>query len=133
LGTAQAAWDLLEKRSEFYSSRPRAIVAGELLSAGNRDFLRPNDEKWRRWRNMLHSGFNHRISQTYQETQSLESKILLGELLEEPQNYVRHIQRYNASIITSVTYGLRVDSVDEWIVQENLAAVTFFIKANTPG
>ena len=27
LGTAQAAWDLLEKRSDIYSSRPRFIVA----------------------------------------------------------------------------------------------------------
>ena len=27
LGTAQAAWDLLEKRSEIYSSRPRFVVA----------------------------------------------------------------------------------------------------------
>lgn len=27
LGTAQVAWDLLEKRSEIYSSRPRFVVA----------------------------------------------------------------------------------------------------------
>ena len=27
LGTAQAAWDLLEKRSDIYSSRPRFVVA----------------------------------------------------------------------------------------------------------
>lgn len=26
LGTANAAWDLLEKRSDIYSSRPRFIV-----------------------------------------------------------------------------------------------------------
>ena len=27
LGTAQAAWDLLDKRSEIYSGRPRSIMA----------------------------------------------------------------------------------------------------------
>nr|VWO96619.1 Cytochrome P450 33C9 [Ganoderma boninense] len=27
LGTAQAAWDLLDKRADIYSARPRSIVA----------------------------------------------------------------------------------------------------------
>ncbi|KAJ8495281.1 hypothetical protein ONZ45_g12935 [Pleurotus djamor] len=50
LGTAQAAWDLLEKRSDIYSSRPRLIMG------------------------------------------------------------------YAASVVTTVTYGRRVESVDEWIL-----------------
>lgn len=66
LGTAQAAWDLLEKRSEIYSSRPRFIVAyvslilllflclklnsGEILSGNRRGVMLPYGEGWRRWR-----------------------------------------------------------------------------------
>lgn len=31
--------------------------------------------------------------------------------------------RFAASVVTSVTYGRRVDSVDEWIVKENMEAM----------
>ncbi|KAH0583192.1 hypothetical protein H2248_011075 [Termitomyces sp. 'cryptogamus'] len=133
LGTAQAAWDLLEKRSEFYSSRPRSIFMGELLSGGKRGLLRPNDDKWRRWRKILHSSFHYQMAQTYQDLQSLESKISLCEILEAPQDYVRHLQRFAASVITTITYGVHVKSLDDWIVKENMDTMNFFRKANVPG
>lgn len=76
LGTAQAAWDLLEKRSEIYSSRPRFIVAyvssfmtylnvtaevatsGEILSDNKRGLMLPNNEHWRKWRKVGFSEFS---------------------------------------------------------------------------
>ncbi|TBU46186.1 cytochrome P450 [Dichomitus squalens] len=123
LGTAQAAWDLLEKRSDIYSSRPRFVVAGEILSDNKRGLMLPNGEPWRRWRKVLHTGFHSRRADTYNEIQSLESTVLLHQLLTEPKNWERHIQRFAASVATSVTYGRRVKSVDEWIVKENMAAM----------
>ncbi|KAF8888833.1 cytochrome P450 [Infundibulicybe gibba] len=125
LGTAQAAWDLLEKRSEIYSSRPRSIVAGEILSDNMRGLMLPNNEAWRRWRKVLHSGFHARKAASYREIQSLESSVTMMQLLKDPVNYERHLQRYAASVVTSVTYGRRVDSVDEWVVKENMNAMDF--------
>ena len=67
-GTAQAAWDLLEKRSDIYSSRPRFIMgyviktvrcatessndmySGEILSDNLRGLMLPYGEQWRKWR-----------------------------------------------------------------------------------
>lgn len=49
-GSVQVAWDLLEKRSNIYSSRPRFIVAGEVLSDGKRGSLAPYGPYWRNWR-----------------------------------------------------------------------------------
>jgi len=128
LGTAQAAWDLLEKRSGIYSSRPRSIVSGEILSGGMRGLLRPNDDKWRKWRKVLHSGFHYQKAQTYQDIQSMEAKITMKEILDDPKHYERHLQRFSASVVASVTYGRRVDSVDEWVVKENLAAIEFLVQ-----
>ena len=31
--------------------------------------------------------------------------------------------RYAASVVVSLTYGKRIDSVDEWIVKENMASM----------
>ncbi|KAH9937759.1 cytochrome P450 [Epithele typhae] len=123
LGTAQAAWDLLDKRSDIYSSRPRFVVAGEILSDNKRGLMLPYGDSWRKWRKVLHSGFHSRRAETYHEIQTLESAVLVHELLTNPAEYEKHLTRFAASVATSVTYGRRVDSADGWIVKENLNAM----------
>ncbi|THV08021.1 cytochrome P450 [Dendrothele bispora CBS 962.96] len=132
LGSAQVAWDLLEKRSEIYSSRPRFVVAGEILSDNHRGLMLSNATSlWRKWRKILHNGFHVRKSENYKEIQSLESKVLLQQILTNPDDYEKHLQRFAASVVTSVTYGRRVDSVDEWIVKENMDSMA--CKLSIPG
>lgn len=116
LGSAQAAWDLLEKRGSIYSSRPRFIMGGELLSDGMRGLMAPYSPFWRRWRKLLHTGFMQRQSETYRPIQSLESKVLMNDLVQDPANYRRHLERYAASVIVTVTYGRRVEDVRTDIV-----------------
>lgn len=116
LGSAQAAWDLLEKRGAVYSSRPRFIMGGELLSGGLRGLMAPYGSFWRRWRKLLHSGFMQRQSESYRPIQSLESKVLMQDLLRSPENFRRHLERYAASVIVTVTYGRRVEDVTTDIV-----------------
>lgn len=111
LGSTQAAWDLLEKRGAIYSSRPRFIVGGELLSGGMRGLMAPYGGFWRRWRKLLHSGFMQRQSESYRPVQSLESKVLMHDLLVDPANFRTHLERYAASVIVTVTYGRRVEDV----------------------
>lgn len=55
----------------------------------------------------------------YKDIQSLESKVAMQQILDDPKKYETHIQRYAASVVTSVTYGRRVESMDEWIIVEN--------------
>ncbi|KAH8101774.1 cytochrome P450 [Cristinia sonorae] len=133
LGTAQAAWDLLDKRSDIYSSRPRFVVAGEILSNNMRGLMLPYGEAWRRWRKVLHSGFHSRRAEAYTPIQSLEGKITLVDMLSKPQEWERNFRRYAASVVTSVTYGRRINSIDEWIVKENIAAMDYLMSVNIPG
>jgi len=51
----QAAWDLLEKRSHIYSSRPRFVMGNELLTDGMSGLMAPYGDFWRRWRKALHA------------------------------------------------------------------------------
>ncbi|ETW77266.1 cytochrome P450 monooxygenase 29 [Heterobasidion irregulare TC 32-1] len=123
LGKAQPAWDLLEKRSDIYSSRPRFIMGGEIFSDNLRGLMLPSGEGWRKFRRVLHGGLHSRKADTYRDIQSLESKLLMSQLLTDPKNYENHIRRYAASVVVSLTYGKRIDSVDEWIVKENMASM----------
>ncbi|KAG5720474.1 Steroid 17-alpha-hydroxylase/17,20 lyase, partial [Termitomyces sp. T112] len=48
-------------------------------------------------------------------------------------HYEQHLQRFAASVVSSVTYGRRVDSVEEWVVKENMAAMDYLTSVNIPG
>ncbi|KAL0932101.1 cytochrome P450 [Colletotrichum truncatum] len=134
LGSAQAAWDLLEKKGAIFSSRPRFIMGGELLSGGMRGLMAPYSSYWRRWRKLLHSGFMQRQSETYRPIQNLESKVLMHELLTDPENYRRHLERYAASVIITVTYGRRVEDVTtDIVVQRNAESMGRLTSVNIPG
>lgn len=84
--------------------------------AGYNDF-------WRRWRKLLHSGFMARQSEKYRWIQSLESKVLMKELLDKPEGFREWMERYAASVVVMVTYGRRVTDVrkDEVIEMNRLA------------
>ncbi|KAJ3554318.1 hypothetical protein NM688_g3171 [Phlebia brevispora] len=71
LNKAQVAWDLLEKRGEIYSSRPRQIMAHEILSGGMRGLSSPYGKYWRAWRKVQNTGMSGRASLTYREHQTL--------------------------------------------------------------
>ncbi|KAB5566218.1 cytochrome P450 [Coniochaeta sp. 2T2.1] len=134
LGSAKAAWDLLEKRGSVYSSRPRFIMGGELLSDGMRGLMAPYGPFWRRWRKLLHSGFMQRQSETYRPVQSLESNVLMHELLEDPEEFRTHLERYAASVIVSITYGRRVEDVKtDIVVRRNAEAMDRLTSVNIPG
>lgn len=99
-------------------------MGGELLSGGMRGLMAPYGPFWRRWRKLLHSGFMQRQSDTYRPIQSLESKVLMRELLEEPDAFRAHLERYAASVIVTVTYGRRVEDVrTDAVVRMNAEAM----------
>ncbi|KAL7624834.1 hypothetical protein AAE478_004048 [Parahypoxylon ruwenzoriense] len=134
LGSAQAAWDLLEKRGSKYSSRPRFIMGGELLSGGMRGLMAPYAPFWRRWRKLLHGGFMQRQSETYRPIQSLESKVLMHDLVHSPDRFRKHLERYAASVIVTVTYGRRVEDVDnDIVVRRNAESMDRLTQVNIPG
>lgn len=154
LGSAAAAWDILEKNSRFTSSRPRFIMGQEILSDNMRGLMSPNNDFWRRWRKVLHGesvcllqwqrstladivhagSFMQKAADTYRPIQSLESKQLMHELLTDSKDYRTHIERYAASVIVTVTYGRRVHDIwkDE-VVCFNRQSMDVLTSVNIPG
>ncbi|KAJ6572645.1 cytochrome P450 [Mycena sp. CBHHK59/15] len=122
LNSPEAAWDLLEKRSDIYSSCPRFIVASEILSDNKRGAMLPYGSVWCKWRKVMYLGFNSRGAETYKEIQSIESNVMILQILQQPELYEKHIERFSASVASSVVYGRRVESGDNWIVQEMAAS-----------
>ena len=112
LGTQEAAHDLLEKRSNIYSSRPRFVMVGECISQGNLTLILPYGEQWRGYRRLQGSFLSPRMSSLYRELQDLESKQLISELL-TIDDFSKSYHRYSSSLTFALAYGKRMPTGQE--------------------
>lgn len=109
LGSYDIARELLEKRSNIYSSRPRMVMVGECISQGNRSLILPYGDQWRGYRRLQGSFLSPRMSNTYRELQDLESKQLVSEFLTK-DDFFKRFHRYSSSLTFALAYGKRVSS-----------------------
>jgi hypothetical protein len=73
------------------------------------------------------------MANSYQPMQSLESKKLLYDLLQSPQNYDRHFERYSSGLIFRIGYGKTVDTGDEPYVRRILETTHTVERVASPG
>ncbi|CAG9988754.1 unnamed protein product [Clonostachys byssicola] len=110
--------DLLEKRSNNYSCRPDLYARqfGDNLNIA----LRDNDEIWRRQRKMYHVRLNVKSADRYLPYQHCDSLQLLDDIVDRPDAWLEHIQRYTASISTTLLYGWRTPHTNTGYVKDLL-------------
>ncbi|KAL6241591.1 hypothetical protein RBB50_011614 [Rhinocladiella similis] len=108
--------ELIEKRSNIYSARPDLYIRefGDNLNIA----LRDNDEVWRRQRKMYHVRLNVKTANNYLPYQTFDSLQLMHDMLESPESWVANIQRYTASIASTVIYGWRTPNVNTGYVKD---------------
>ncbi|KAH6718660.1 cytochrome P450 [Leptodontidium sp. MPI-SDFR-AT-0119] len=116
LNDATVVRDLIEKRSSIYSARPDTFIR-EFV--GNRNIaFRNNDDTWRRQRKMYHLRLNTKVANQYIPYQVFDSKQLMSDLLNDPDQYVKHLQRYTTSVASTVLYGMRTSTSDNGYVKD---------------
>lgn len=118
LGTYEVARELLEKRSNIYSSRPAFTMVGECISQGNRSLILPYGDQWRGYRRLQGAFLSPRMSNTYRELQDVESKQLVHELLtQHDSEFFKRYHRYSSSLTFALAYGKRMVTGREEEVQ----------------
>ncbi|KAJ7470933.1 cytochrome P450 [Mycena latifolia] len=135
LGTAEAAHELLDKRGEIYSGRPRNIMGHEILSGGMRGIGMSYGPRYRRWKSLVQAGLTRKAVLNYRPLQSIESHILMRDLLGSNGSleYRDHIRRFIVSIVFCVAYGRRVATLSDDVVNKNMETDAYFVKVNIPG
>lgn len=114
LGSAQAAFDLLEKRSDLYSGRTQRIVYNTcvpdvtdfmqqlfifyfLLRMSPRRWnlgLMTYGSQWRSYRREFHQYFNQHVVSNYQPIQLHQCRAFLRRALDDPSHLSQHIRLY---------------------------------------
>jgi cytochrome P450 len=113
LGNHEVAHDILDKRSNIYSSRPRSVMGGEVVSKGYRTVLMPYGQRWRDHQRLQGAFLNIRTAQSYRPLQELESLQVVHELLEPDVDFADRYHRYSSSLIFALAYGRRMPRGDE--------------------
>lgn len=103
---ATTATDLMEKRAEIYSSRPKMIVMGDLRGSTGKDqvALEYNDQ-WRLHRKLMHTAVGVQAIKGHRPAQSYEGKLLLRDLLMNGKEFESAIERYSVSVVSIVGWG----------------------------
>jgi cytochrome P450 len=130
ISSAQVAVDLLEKRSNIYSSRPRFVVMGEMYLGNDSTLVMPYGDKWRKHRKLLHSGLMQKAAHTYQPIQELETRRLLWDFVTRPEKCLEAIERYTSSVTLMLTFGRRVDSLGDPLVFQVIERNRFMASIN---
>ncbi|KAF2264418.1 cytochrome P450 [Lojkania enalia] len=113
INDSELATELLTNRAAIHSSRPRQVLAGEIVGWINSTALTPNNDKWRKLRKIISQVVSSNKSVTmFDKMQEVESAHFLLNLLDSPDNLFDHIRKEAGSVISRITYGYTPEAHD---------------------
>ncbi|KAJ7649568.1 cytochrome P450 [Mycena polygramma] len=133
LHSLTAAHDLLNQRSAIYSSRPRLVMAGELVGFNQIIPLMPYTPRFLTLRRLIRKELAVSGLQKYWPLYEDESRILIDKILLDPDHFLEHIRHYSGSIILRSTYGYQTTPRDDPFLVETEKLVEVFSQAAKPG
>ncbi|KAI0544305.1 cytochrome P450 [Xylaria curta] len=111
INDAQLAFELLEKRSTKYSSRPKQLFASELVGWEKTIGLSPYNRRFRAMRKNLSRiiGSNKAATQ-FHDIQHTEIAHFLLHILSSPDNLQEHIRKAVGAVVLKIAYGYTAES-----------------------
>jgi len=127
------AAELMEKRSTKYSSRPRMVAMGEILWDGASVLVQPYGKEWSIRRKLLHQALTPKALRLYKPVQTAEATRLCCQLLQAPADWEKLLERFTSSIVFSVAYGHRIDSLNAQVIHQRFKFMHYSASLNVPG
>ncbi|KAF8595140.1 cytochrome P450 [Ceratobasidium sp. AG-I] len=133
LNSAQAAMDLLEKRSSIYSDRtcPPMILDENLMDWSKYVALLPYGSRWKEHRRMMHTWLQKSATQSFRPSQEQQTRMLLVRLLSSENELEDELYRrvtIAATLLRSV-YGYHLNTVNDLFVKGAKEAIGNLAKA----
>ncbi|KAJ8689877.1 hypothetical protein PTI98_012736 [Pleurotus ostreatus] len=134
INTLKAALDLFEKRSHLYATKPRLVMAGELVGKDKSSlvFFKYNS-LWKDCRRITHSWMAKPSIQGSGPSLELNADKLLLTFLETPQEFAQYIRSYTATALLSVLYGIECSTKDDPLIKLSERVSLLTSEAMRPG
>ncbi|KAL1903733.1 hypothetical protein Sste5344_010570 [Sporothrix stenoceras] len=133
LSSPKAVKDLMDKKSGIYSSRPYLPLAQDVASGKSRQLFMAYGPEWRNLRKHSHALLNLNASKQYMPVQDFESKVVLNDLLTQPDEYYTINRRYSTSVIMLVAYGHRIPSFADPMITRIFSVLEHLSLMSAPG
>ncbi|KAK0444635.1 cytochrome P450 [Desarmillaria tabescens] len=133
LNDSKSVHDLLDKRANIYSDRPKAWMYHEICARGKSVFnISSLDNRHKQYRRLLQEGIGAKATQQYSSLLDAMADTMVESFIKSPEEYVHHLRRNSAAVIMKVAYGYTVTENDDFIgVAEESARIS--AQALTPG
>ncbi|KAG1897549.1 cytochrome P450 [Suillus fuscotomentosus] len=114
INSERVAHDLLDRRSQNYSTRPPGLmhVLGFFAHEYSTVFL-PYSDKLRLHRRIFHEAFHLEAVSSFRPIQLRNAHNLIRNLLTSPEVYGNHFHTFSTSIIMSILYDYSMAPVDD--------------------
>jgi len=132
VGTAQVAFDLMEKRSHIYSCR-KLTVMDELLFWEWALGFTQYGARWRMLRKCFHQQFHQGVIERYEPIQTREVRAFLRRMITGTQDVKEQTSHTFAAIILDATYGRKIDDMQDDYVRTATQAIEGINIARVPG
>ncbi|MCJ1307994.1 hypothetical protein MMC25_001644 [Agyrium rufum] len=132
VSSPKVARDLLDRRGSLYSSRPN-LNDFRTKAWPNRLVTTPMGDSFRYLRKLDSNILGPQQSAELRKYQDFESKILLSELLDKPDMFLRHAERFSMSVIFSTTYGVRLAQLDHPVMAQFYSMWEVMLRYFQPG
>ncbi|KAI0813661.1 putative cytochrome P450 oxidoreductase OrdA-like protein [Xylaria sp. FL0064] len=131
----QLAFELFEKRSAKYSSRPKQLFACELVGWENTLGMSPYNKRFRAMRkNLTRVIGSHSAVAKFGDLQTTEVGHFLLHVLRSPENLVNHIRKAVGAIVLKIAYGYTAEPhQDDVLISMVGDAMDKFARAAVPG
>ncbi|KLO06514.1 CyP450 monooxygenase [Schizopora paradoxa] len=127
------AVDLLDKGSIKYSSRPSPVMFDELQDWAWLLVMIPYGSRWRTCRAPIQKAFNSPSVNEFMDIQLSSSRLLLSNILREPNDYNAHIKASVARTIMLTTYGHEVLQTNDPFISLAEEGVIYAGESAVPG
>ncbi|KAB8248624.1 cytochrome P450 [Aspergillus flavus] len=110
LNDRQAAFDLMEKRSAIYSSRPRLVFAAEIVGWEDVVTLQGYTNRFRSYRKAMHRVLGTKeLMSRFNPLQDVEVRRFLLRILQKPDELIQHIKTEVGAVILKIAYGYNIE------------------------
>ncbi|KAI8665702.1 hypothetical protein NCS56_01006900 [Fusarium sp. Ph1] len=145
LNSPRIVKELLEKKSAATSTRP-SFLSANMVSGGRRMVLMPYGNHWRTLRSIIHASLTPKAANVLQPAQNFEGKQLIWDIFNSISNpgktqeakddremgFYTHVQRYSASVILLMVYGLRAPTWESNAITQIYKVMNDFGKVANP-
>ncbi|KAI5119696.1 hypothetical protein M0805_003581 [Coniferiporia weirii] len=133
LNTAEAARDLMDKRSANYSDRPATVLHGKMIGWGNMLSFTGYNDRFRVQRRFAHQYLNSQASMRLRPIQTEQVKVFIKNLLICPKDFHSHVNRMSSASVVKLTYGHDISSGDDKFINLAVTATTRGTSVGNPG